>query len=132
MDREEFVVRYLRFDRMHRLFIGLALVPFFVYFVWFLFSGLLDGFMLELSWRAAVASIIMLALCFGGVFAGIASVPLALRLNGLVCPGCGSTSGWQIVNHHVALRTRCRTCNRQVFSDTWPSVVSSDQHVQNE
>lgn len=79
MDRQEFLSRYLRFDRTHRAFIGLALAPFFAYFAWFLFfSGLLDGFILELSWRAAIASVILLALCFGGIVAAIASVPLLL------------------------------------------------------
>lgn len=130
MNRDDFVARYLRFERKHHLLIGLALVPFFAYFVHFMLSGYMDGFMLELSWRAAIASSILLALCLGGVLAGIASVPLALRLARLVCPNCGSPPEWRLLNRHVALRTRCKTCDLQLFSDTWPSIIPADPHAQ--
>jgi hypothetical protein len=96
-------------------------LPFFVALLWFLFAT--DyAFQLLRSWRAAASGFALLVLCFGGIWAWFAGIPLVLRGTGLVCPLCRATPQWRLAEQHFALRTQCSGCGTKVFEEDWANA----------
>lgn len=120
--REEFVKRYGVFARTLGLFLILLLLPFFGALFCLLFLTEYPFHLLD-SWKAAASGVAVVVLCFGGISLWFVSVPLALRLAGLVCPVCRRPPRWLLLERRFALRTTCAACGAQVFRSDWPATV---------